>query len=716
MAKMKGLGGLKGLLLVHGEKIGIFVVGLAVCWIIFKGMTLPTLDASFQADKLNSEVTQTRNDIEEFSWEKAEAEQPDKLKKFQPVAKSADLTVKAAPYQIGGLDNNVIAAKVLRSDPKIVNAIEVVARGGSGPLAFSDEKIRREQAVRRAAEEAERLKKEEERLAKEAKDAAENRGRPAGPGEIGVTEVIDPEHPNRRMMQGMTRPSGVPLQGGERIEPAYWAIVTAKVPIREQMKLNKDAFGLSYDPARDFPQYYGYYVERSEVDRSKPLEWKIVPLYDGQRASMPGNPISASSVSDRILPKLYDAITKFWANGSPAADVVDDRYKDPILTLPLPPLVGRDWGAEATHPDIPLIWNTPPLEEEIPLAEQTPAATAPQDEGSEFGGANQAQTGFYPAPGVGRGPGMPGMPRGGEFMGGRMPMIGRGGMGEPGMGPGRGLGGPEGGGRSYAGSSGMTMGQQRTSLPKNVDYLLLRFVDYSVEPGKKYKYRVRLVIKDPNAGLPATSLAEDVLDRQKKEWDEDKERRKDKAVRRDYRIVETFSDPSPTVGIPMAGSVRVAEAKLPAAEKFNDEPSLKMLVQSFDLDQQGNAIQAGKEREFRRGYVANSVEDVRYIGPDGTWTDEMEGFKLNTGITLLDIDGGEKLSKDASAPVRALLMGPSGELYVRKEIDDKAEIDYHRLIFSDDKRKPGQFPGMGPEGGPEMMPGGPGGRGRRSER
>ena len=88
------------------------------------------------------------------------------------------------------------------------------------------------------------------------------------------------------------------------------------------------------------------------------------------------------------------------------------------------------------------------------------------------------------------------------------------------------------------------------------------------------------------------------------------------------------------------------------------------------------------------------------------------------GVRLVrnDIDGGEKLTKDANAPVRALLMGPSGELFVRKEIDDKPEVDYHKLIFSDDKRKPGQIPGMGPEGAMEMMPGGPGGRGRRSER
>ena len=56
-----------------------------------------------------------------------------------------------------------------------------------------------------------------------------------------------------------------------------------------------------------------------------------------------------------------------------APDVIDQRFFDYVLTMPLPPLVGRDWGAEATHPDIPLIADTPPLEEEVvPLQEATP--------------------------------------------------------------------------------------------------------------------------------------------------------------------------------------------------------------------------------------------------------------------------------------------------------------------------------------------------------
>ena len=40
---------------------------------------------------------------------------------------------------------------------------------------------------------------------------------------------------------------------------------------------------------------------------------------------------------------------------------------------------------------------------------------------------------------------------------------------------------------------------------------LLRFFDFSVEPGKKYKYRVQLVMLDPNYSVGLEDLAGDVI-------------------------------------------------------------------------------------------------------------------------------------------------------------------------------------------------------------
>jgi hypothetical protein len=236
-----------------------------------------------------------------------------------------------------------------------------------------------------------------------------------------------------------------------------------------------------------------------------------------------------------------------------------------------------------------------------------------------------------------------------------------------------------------------------------------------VEPGKKYKYQVRLVLADPNFGQPPSVLSPAVLDRQAKEKDP-------KTGMKSYRFVEKWSDPSPTVAIPLAGNVRLADVKIPASEKVNDEPSAYLLVEAFDADEKGNAIQAALDtgesahkKEFHRGSVANLTEDTEYIvfEEGGNMIDTRSGFKFMTGMTLLDIDGGTKLTRDFTAPSSILVMGPAGELYIHHELDDKPFVDFHRALFEKTGSTPGRgrFGPGGPEGGP---PGPPGSRGRPS--
>jgi hypothetical protein len=129
-----------------------------------------------------------------------------------------------------------------------------------------------------------------------------------------------------------------------------------------------------------------------------------------------------------------------------------------------------------------------------------------------------------------------------------------------------------------------------------------------------------------------------------------------------------------------------------------------LLVESFDVDDKGNAIQAAKEVDnLRRGYVANlTARRQEYLLPDGSAIDQVESFKFHTGITLLDVAGGDAMGRE-TLPAKVLLMGPAGELYVRNELDDKQAVEYHEAVF--DKKNQG-VPGA--EG---MYPGGRGGYG-----
>jgi hypothetical protein len=748
---LKGKGRFASILLLHGEKIAIGIVGVVALWFIYRSFKVDKLPDNFQADKLANEITQTSTEIQSYTWDKALADDPTKVKKAQSIKVSGKFNLDPKDYEnrdasgkpVFGVDAPIVAPIILRTDPLILNVVDVRATGGSGLFAFVDEEIRKAQTLKRAQEEQEAAKKAADKAKKEALKGKESAGpggarkgrNPEGPG-AGVNEPIDPDHPKRRLVQNSFRPTGNMLQGGERIERAYWACVVAKVPIREQLKLYQDAFekARGADPTRDFPSYLGFFVERTEIVPGKDLDWKPVPLYDGQHQSIAqGTALTSGpqhAIFNKVFEKLMTAASQFWAGGL-TQDVIDDRFAEFPLTLPLPPLTGREWGAEATHPDIPLAINTPPLEDERAQAEAKAAEQQPaqNDANSPFGTANPTQ-GPGPAAGPGGfGPGGfgPGRP-GGEFQGvgpgfgpRRMSYGPEGGpgMGGPGMGPGGrmpiGPGGPEGGG-AFRGGSGQAA-SQHTTLPKGVDYYLLRFFDYSVEPGKRYKYRVKLVVHDPNFNMPPTVLAPAVLDRQAKEFQAAKAKGGPNAQKPFYRLVEKWSDPSPTVGIPMAGNVRLAETKVPPPEKFNDEPTVKLLVEAFDVDAAGNPIQAAKEPEkpavFRRGYVVNLVEDAEYLF-DPITIDTQPNFRFQTGMTLLDVDGGTKISKeskDMTVPARILVMGPAGELYIHNELDDKPYVESHRATFEKTTDRQGPI-GPGAPGGPGPGRPRPAGKGR----
>lgn len=684
----KGAGRVRGFLLLHCEKIVFGLVGVLALMIVYKSFNLPRLDDEHQADALQREITHTRNDISGFTWDDALSNHPDKIKIAKTIALKGNFQVEAQAYVNGGdpngkmlvgFDSAVVAPMIARTDPPVLNAFDVYATGGTGMFAFADEEIRKQRQLRRATEAAELAENEEEKanleLYRQQMGQSAGRGgrggRSEGPADPS-NQPYDPDHPKRRPIDASVRLRGVRLQGDERVERAYWACVVAKVPIREQLKRYQDLFekARGYDVGRDFPQYLGFFIERAEVLPGKKLEWQRVPLFDGQQKSIAANsPLSIGphhAIGMSVVDALYAAAAQFWAGGG-SPEVVDARFMERVLTLPLPPLVGRDWGSEATHPDIRL--NLPPLEEDAEQPVMSTTDQEPNTMASEFGSWNSN---------------MAAGPRGfGTSAGRYAPRTMRlGGMSPDGYRPGSrrfasGASEPAGG---YPGGVGaVSKTGLHTNLAWGVDYYLLRFFDYTVEPAKKYRYRVKLAIADPNYNMPTNTLAPTVLDRQAESAKANNGRRPI------FRIAEAWSDPSPTVGIPIGGSIRLADVKVPSADKFNDEPSVGLLIEAFALDEKGNAIQAGiEEKDFRRGYVANLVKDTEYVGPG--YIDTQEKFQFLTGMTLLDIAGGTKLTRDISAPARILLMGPAGQLYIRNEVEDEPFVEYHRLLFEKPNR------------------------------
>lgn len=715
-ANLKGLGGIKGLALHHGEKIVIAVVGLLALWFVYSSLKLPSLDDNFQVDRLRSEINATNTAIQNSTWpgDSPDAPGAGDVRPYKPLARAANVKVDPGNYPIQPLDPRVMSPSLLRTDPEILNAEDIEVTAGSGLLAFRDEKTIEEQARKQRLAEEERARKAAEEARRQAQQTEQGGpGRGRGPGEELASQVFDPDHPDRRLIEGVASPAGVPLQGGERLERAHWAIVVAKVPIRKQLELYQDAFENArggFDPARDFPQYVGYVVERCDVVDGKQGTWRRVYVYDGQKKNVPGKPVG-KFVNLDIVTKLGEIAARDWAGQS--IEPVDARWTDQVLTLPLPPLVGRDFGEEATHSEIPLAKDAPPPED-MSMQQQPLAAAAEQpagedDEEPAFTAGSQQPGGITGSPygaGPTRGP-MSGF--GGREFGPmpRMPYGPSAGFGEfAGPPGGRGFGGPEGGGRAFAG--GISTGA-RTTIPREVNDLLLRFFDFTVEPGKQYQYRVRLAVADPNNSIPLTAgmLDPSVIDRRSKEIRAAKEKGRQPPW---SRQAAEWSEPSRPVAIPVGiGMVHIAEAKLP--QKANDEPTVKVMAETFDIEPaDGSAIHVAQETEVRRGTVVNLRGKMKYFGENDRWVDTKSDYQLYTGQTVVDVLGGEQLpGSKLTAPARVVLMDVAGQFTIRDELSDREDVEYLRYLLDEKRRQRSGGPGAeyGFEG-PGRIPGGRG--------
>ena len=97
-SKLKGQGGIKGFLLLHGEKIAMTLVGLAALCLIYKTTSLPRLDDKFQAAKLQEEIRQTTAAVQDTKWPEPNSELAAEVRPAKPIDAKADNSVKSDFY------------------------------------------------------------------------------------------------------------------------------------------------------------------------------------------------------------------------------------------------------------------------------------------------------------------------------------------------------------------------------------------------------------------------------------------------------------------------------------------------------------------------------------------------------------------------------------------------------------------------------------------
>ena len=372
-------------------------------------------------------------------------------------------------------------------------------------------------------------------------------------------------------------------------------------------------------------------------------------------------------------------------------------YVIPRLIMPLPPLKFRDVSQWATHSKIPLekAGQDGTVREERGTGEP-PAKGAADEPIDLFGGPARAARGEEN--------------RGEAPAAAEPPVEGRSAEGE------------------YA-----------AAIQPKVDFGLLRYFDFTAEPGKTYVYRVQLLLEDPNnpreSSRPSTPSCETSV-----------------VVRRQanptkYYVETPWSEASRAVTLPPGQSVLAGTVVQPKMYPVSDsnrrirlprrpgeEPEATVMAVVWDRDK---AMDVPAEIHVKRGSVINGTVTTEAIDTAKSNVVKLEDYRLQTNALVLDIAGGEPLDSGARlrAPGLILLMNADGKLVFHNEVLDYDQFDYHTIPPDEDllmqrerdaagqrqdeenrrgRGRPGEMRGQETPGEPVIDEGGPRARRARS--
>ena len=494
---LKGGNALVRFLLSHGEKIGM--LGILACsgMIIWSALGVDHLSEQQTPNDLTQELKAADQKVKASTYQDYPEDEKIVSKPLnkdeaiiKPIAKSN------FPNSQYGYNRSILDPVSLRTDPVLFAPEDLEANGDYGLWASAGPEIIRQKQLAAMKEQARLFKEQQEerdRASRDGQDASQRRSPELGAG--------DPRDPNgkRKVQKGpiVVRPGqGAQLQGFEEITARSWVTVLARIPVEQQYLQYDDALQMArgYDPASDIPVYGGYIVERAEITDSGQAEWKALPMVTVKR--------------------ITKEIQTYPVN---VPDVIDPRVQHPVLTHPLPPLILREWDNRVSHSSMPLAAELDPNEgydERDSEADGEEGSDEVDIFGDPINGVADPRSARRGIPGQ-RSPRGVGARRASSVRGGGGMRGGFGGMqggfgGEFGgeFGGGGGFRGGRGGGSLGAGS-GTTLDTTFT-WDQETSHLLLRFFDHTVDAGHRYRYRVRLILKDVNKRIEEKYLDKSV--------------------------------------------------------------------------------------------------------------------------------------------------------------------------------------------------------------
>jgi hypothetical protein len=629
--------GIQEFLLANGEKFLLGVTGIILLGFFYGAITAKPLDDSMSPDAIKTASSKVQSVLSDPNWaeQKSALHLPDAS--FPKSVETSNAPVAVGPYrQLREWDPALFPELTRRAEPKIFPVEKLQIASGVGLLAYQipPEVVAQANAVAGATATT-----------------------------TSTAQRIDPT----------AQLPGAHVTAAESQGKPY-VVITGLVPVDKEAQEFNDRFTLAMpavaDPNRpvpvspptpgqaELPQYAVCLVQRREVTPTMKADdkWPNVSYKD-----------------------VRDDMRKWAMAWGVGQDIVDGNYvfqndEIPIpggdgtstitrlVTMPLPPLLLKDWGLEAAHPEIRL--NTPEdATTATPVNPDTPAA--------DFG------FGDKPAdnPGAMKSPPAAGTPAPNPAPPPRtlppppvrsMPFAGRGDHGSERSersGPGSG----------YRPMPSVNYASAAPSQTVSVPNKLFRFVDFMVEPGKTYQYRVQLFVVNPNFGLKAECL-------QKAETSNDK------------WVKSDFTDPTPPVTVPRLYQI-LAENVMGGAR--GTEPRARVnffAVFKAPVSENATAVPASHEvwLEGMKDIENWALGSVLSVG-DGVFKDIVDPTSMEIRTVtptidsdlplLLDVRNEDPLgSSKSKMPTEMLYIDGAGHLSVSNSAVDRfAQDDYRQM-------------------------------------
>jgi hypothetical protein len=278
-----------------------------------------------------------------------------------------------------------------------------------------------------------------------------------------------------------------------------------------------------------------------------------------------------------------------------------------------------------------------------------------------------------------------------------------------------------------------------------VKFLMVRFFDHTAEVGKSYRYRVRVVLEDPNRPYnPQTEPSKRMLDPDviaRLSTIEEQDRKYGELVERTgtppkaaywtlppwgerERPARTFfvrtdwSEPSDVCTVQgnervVAGSVapprylRLTTTPGPGPEVLISEAEGNVVAVDWDWQR---GVEVPAQRSVRRGAYLNFTQNADVMHPVTSQLKTLEQYSFNLEGLVLDLRGGDPMiveedgdeKRTLAAPGEFMMFDRHGNLIVRHEVRDMEE--YRRLLFIEEtaQTSAGSMMGSGYEGGLDM--------------